>query len=93
MHFIRFETELVSPGAQSISVFFDVDLETGQTGSIFNDNPGGCTVEDAGVVPIGDDWYRVYATLTFGFGFNNICLLYTSPSPRDLSTSRMPSSA
>ena len=24
---------------------------------------------------------------------NNICLLYTSPSPRDLSTSRMPSSA
>ena len=25
-------------------------------------------------------------------GFN-ICLLYTSPSPRDLSTSRMPSSA
>ena len=28
-------------------------------------------------------------------GINNIlgCLLYTSPSPRDLSTSRMPSSA
>ena len=25
--------------------------------------------------------------------FANICLLYTSPSPRDLSTSRMPSSA
>ena len=26
-------------------------------------------------------------------GTQNICLLYTSPSPRDLSTSRMPSSA
>ena len=26
-------------------------------------------------------------------GENDICLLYTSPSPRDLSTSRMPSSA
>ena len=26
-------------------------------------------------------------------GLNVICLLYTSPSPRDLSTSRMPSSA
>ena len=25
--------------------------------------------------------------------FSNDCLLYTSPSPRDLSTSRMPSSA
>ena len=26
-------------------------------------------------------------------GQNIVCLLYTSPSPRDLSTSRMPSSA
>ena len=26
-------------------------------------------------------------------GFSSCCLLYTSPSPRDLSTSRMPSSA
>ena len=30
----------------------------------------------------------------FGFkNINRVCLLYTSPSPRDLSTSRMPSSA
>ena len=28
-----------------------------------------------------------------GAGFPTGCLLYTSPSPRDLSTSRMPSSA
>ena len=28
-----------------------------------------------------------------GFKWLGICLLYTSPSPRDLSTSRMPSSA
>ena len=27
------------------------------------------------------------------FIYKEICLLYTSPSPRDLSTSRMPSSA
>ena len=27
------------------------------------------------------------------FSLPHICLLYTSPSPRDLSTSRMPSSA
>jgi len=40
-------------------------------------------------------------TVDFGPGFRarlinvngSICLLYTSPSPRDLSTSRMPSSA
>eukprot|EP00829_Urostomides_striatus_P001020 TRINITY_DN1123_c0_g4_i1.p3 TRINITY_DN1123_c0_g4~~TRINITY_DN1123_c0_g4_i1.p3 ORF type:complete len:122 (+),score=43.99 TRINITY_DN1123_c0_g4_i1:278-643(+) len=30
---------------------------------------------------------------TYGCGRNDSCLLYTSPSPRDLSTSRMPSSA
>ena len=28
-----------------------------------------------------------------GYSILDICLLYTSPSPRDLSTSRMPSSA
>ena len=29
----------------------------------------------------------------FNYALANTCLLYTSPSPRDLSTSRMPSSA
>ena len=29
----------------------------------------------------------------FAWLLRNFCLLYTSPSPRDLSTSRMPSSA
>ena len=33
------------------------------------------------------------ANSIFEFGDQAICLLYTSPSPRDLSTSRMPSSA
>ena len=32
-------------------------------------------------------------SIDFEKAFNRICLLYTSPSPRDLSTSRMPSSA
>ena len=45
-------------------------------------------------------WFGVIiATQSAGFEYillkylPNICLLYTSPSPRDLSTSRMPSSA
>ena len=29
----------------------------------------------------------------FGKGLRNFCLLYTSPSPRDMRRSRMPSSA
>ena len=38
---------------------------------------------------------KILATFmaAFAFGVINSCLLYTSPSPRDLSTSRMPSSA
>ena len=34
-------------------------------------------------------WIRMFAQVLH----NSVCLLYTSPSPRDLSTSRMPSSA
>ena len=35
----------------------------------------------------------IVAGKNFGCGSSRDCLLYTSPSPRDLSTSRMPSSA
>ena len=34
-----------------------------------------------------------FEPLLFGIDMNITCLLYTSPSPRDLCTSRMPSSA
>ena len=36
---------------------------------------------------------KAYVVLSDGTGGVRCCLLYTSPSPRDLSTSRMPSSA
>ena len=39
-----------------------------------------------------ESWEETYKRLKNGLQ-NKICLLYTSPSPRDLSTSRMPSSA
>ena len=44
----------------------------------------------------GDDAWHVLSLLALGAlaaALVRICLLYTSPSPRDLSTSRMPSSA
>ena len=40
-----------------------------------------------------DTWVRDTQVLSYDEGLLTICLLYTSPSPRDLSTSRMPSSA
>ena len=48
--------------------------------------------------PDGEElpWAKMYSHAFQGPGgwyIENSCLLYTSPSPRDLSTSRMPSSA
>ena len=44
------------------------------------------------VIRLGDhNSYRLLSL--YSTGIPNHCLLYTSPSPRDLSTSRMPSSA
>ena len=39
------------------------------------------------------DGKKIYPPGKLIFNAFNSCLLYTSPSPRDLSTSRMPSSA
>ena len=39
------------------------------------------------------NWYIRRSRRRFWKADDDICLLYTSPSPRDLSTSRMPSSA
>ena len=47
-------------------------------------NAGGLVTKHAASVQLTVDAARTQATS---------CLLYTSPSPRDLSTSRMPSSA
>ena len=48
-------------------------------------NTDGVTIKDA---VVGD----VFTLNGFAVQYDD-CLLYTSPSPRDLSTSRMPSSA
>ena len=37
--------------------------------------------------------YNLFKEMSEKYGWDNICLLYTSPSPRDRLLSRMPSSA
>ena len=57
------------------------------------------TLRTIPVDPIADDSPELGCSLREAIDLANagllsaICLLYTSPSPRDLSTSRMPSSA
>ena len=51
-------------------------------------------IHSAGTKPeINVNPYAIRAMKDANIDISNNCLLYTSPSPRDLSTSRMPSSA
>ena len=79
----RFRSEF--PSGRLIAFIEDIDLNKG---TVLIRAEAYREYEDA--VPSAVDYaYGNVATLT-----NNMnCLLYTSPSPRDLSTSRMPSSA
>ena len=70
MRFIRFKAELFGAGSNSQEVVFDCNLQDGSVGSVFAGN--GVTVDDAGMIPVGGNWYRVYATLTFGYGFDTL---------------------
>ena len=62
-----------------------IEQVAGQPNGIFLRNLGDFTCFDQNGDPIN---YDVFATVE-----GNLCLLYTSPSPRDATLSRMPSSA
>ena len=49
---------------------FNVNLNEGTTGTLFSTD--GIQVGAHGSIPIGSGWYRVYMTLTFGFGFASL---------------------
>ena len=68
------------------------DIRDGET--IFRNVCAGCHVRGGSVVLKGSKSLKLSDLEKRGIAdVNSICLLYTSPSPRDLSTSRMPSSA
>ena len=69
----------------NLSVLFDHNVTRGALKNLVTDKPSPITVKLAQKSD-GDN-------LSVLFDHNVTCLLYTSPSPRDLSTSRMPSSA
>ena len=57
---------------------------------LFFITPGFVVYTIFAIIPI---LYVVYLAFTNYTGMGKACLLYTSPSPRDISGSRMPSSA
>ena len=74
-------TESLLYASGAISEPGSVEKGTTRTDTMFLERQRGITIQAA---VTSFQWHRCKV---------NICLLYTSPSPRDLSTSRMPSSA
>ena len=80
-------------------VAIDSQLGTPAEGMPFGEGPAKVLHEalqiadELGFKTVNLDNYCGYAEMGEGEEIVGICLLYTSPSPRDLSTSRMPSSA
>ena len=68
---VRFIAALDYGQASQQRVFFDIDLTDGSTGSIFQ-TEGGLISYSTGVIPFGNGWYRVYATMQFSFGFSDL---------------------
>ena len=65
---------------------------TADASTLLNVNFAYTNVDAASFAPEGDNTFTGTAFRS-GFEGNDICLLYTSPSPRDATLSRMPSSA
>ena len=97
--------EISQPGANN-GVVIDVPQPTVvQDSSVVEDTgPGDSIASGVGVITGNTDGSNTAdsddqqiasddQTIADNTGIDNSCLLYTSPSPRDLSTSRMPSSA
>ena len=84
----RTQQVFFSPSAEDNFVYHDsIEVDFDKTAEI-----------DAGPMEISDVNLKIRELMKEGYGTINVknpsaCLLYTSPSPRDLSTSRMPSSA
>ena len=68
-------------------------IDGGTLGFDFTVDGGSVIRLDSSVVVTDGDWHNVVVVRGEDYVELWFCLLYTSPSPRDLSTSRMPSSA
>ena len=74
---------------------FDLSVDVSEVGEVIEIGDGVARV--SGLEKVMSSELVELPNGVYGMALNleddNVCLLYTSPSPRDLSTSRMPSSA
>ena len=71
------------------------NIKKGETLALVGESGSGKSVTARGIIRLLAENAIISDQTSIKFNGTNInsCLLYTSPSPRDLSTSRMPSSA
>ena len=90
-----FNVDVVDPDSSEVKRLSLTDLRGQRVVLVFypKDSTPGCTIQ---ACAIRGEWSALEGRAAiFGVSVDDVksCLLYTSPSPRDLSTSRMPSSA
>ena len=68
---VRLYLQLIPYGSYSL---IQVNLTTGQVEGTFlnNSSANELTLDDAGAIPYGNGWYRIYITGSFGYGFTGI---------------------
>ena len=83
-------------GEQKSHPFLTVYVETADGEVLLDDGVASTQFFPEGEEPTNRDWMRIWSMtklVTSVLALDAICLLYTSPSPRDRTRSRMPSSA
>ena len=56
---------------QTKNINFNVNLTTGTIEPTSVSSSPGITLDDYGITPVGNDWFRVHATASFGYGIQN----------------------
>jgi len=69
---IRWEMGLDAGASTRKLAFFDANLSDGTYSASPFTPQGGITVDDYGLIPYGNGWYRVYITGTFSFGVSEL---------------------
>ncbi|QBQ74973.1 structural protein [Cyanophage S-RIM4] len=66
----KLQLEVTGTNHAPFTAFFNFNMNDGSIGSLFQDYA--ITIDDFGMIPSGNDWFRVYMTISIGQGFNTL---------------------